>query len=103
MASMALMLVTIWLMSEGKPYAWTFYPMIFMFFTTVAALIVHVVQASQWRFLQERLKGRHMIGNTLMGLVGIFLVVAAIILAVEGWKAFGRFRVVKAQAAPAKA
>ena len=39
MASLALMLVTAWLMSEGKSAAWTFYPMIFMFFTTVAALI----------------------------------------------------------------
>jgi len=28
MASLALMLVTAWLMSEGKSYAWTFYPMI---------------------------------------------------------------------------
>ena len=37
MASLALMLVTAWLMSEGKTYAWTFYPMIFMFITTVAA------------------------------------------------------------------
>ena len=39
MASLALMLVTAWLMSEGKSAAWTFYPMIFMFITTVAALI----------------------------------------------------------------
>src|SRR5512137_3107928 len=39
MASLALMLVTAYLMSEGKPYAWTFYPMIFMFFTTAAALV----------------------------------------------------------------
>ena len=39
MASLALMLVTVWLMSEGKSYAWTFYPMIFMFVTTVAALL----------------------------------------------------------------
>ena len=38
MASLALMLVTAWLMSEGKPYAWAFYPMIFMFITTIAAL-----------------------------------------------------------------
>jgi carbon starvation protein len=102
MASMALMLVTIWLMSEGKSYAWTFYPMIFMFITTVAALIFTSYRLL-WRVVTGAVKGEALIGNTLMGLVGIFLVVAAIILAVEGWKAFGRFRVVKAQAAPAKA
>ena len=39
MASLALMLVTAYLMSEGRPAAWTFYPMIFMFFTTAAALV----------------------------------------------------------------
>jgi hypothetical protein len=38
-----------------------------------------------------------------MGLIGFFLVIAAIILAVEGVKAFNRYRAVKAQPAPAKA
>jgi carbon starvation protein len=103
MASMALMLVTAYLMSEGKPYGWTFYPMIFMFVTTVAALIF-----TSYRLLNRVFTGgaktvEAMVGNTLMGLVGLFLVVAAIILAVEGWKAFGRYRAVRAEAAPAKA
>jgi hypothetical protein len=44
-----------------------------------------------------------LIGNTLMGLIGFFLVIAAIILAVEGAKAFNRYRAIRAQAAPAKA
>jgi carbon starvation protein len=39
MASLALMLVTAYLMSEGRPAAWTFVPMVFMFFTTAAALV----------------------------------------------------------------
>jgi hypothetical protein len=38
-----------------------------------------------------------------MGFVGFFLVIAAIILGVEGWKAFGRYRALRAQPAPAKA
>jgi hypothetical protein len=38
-----------------------------------------------------------------MGFVGFFLVIAAIILAVEGVKAFGRYKTIRAQAAPAKA
>jgi len=102
MASMALMLMTAWLMSQGKPYGWTFYPMIFMFFTTTAALLV-----TAWRlFIQVylgKVKGEALIGNTLMILVAIFLVIAAIILAVEGWKAFGRYKAVRAEGAPAKA
>jgi carbon starvation protein len=102
MASMALMLMTAWLMSQGKPYGWTFYPMIFMFFTTTAALLV-----TAWRLFQQvylgKVKGEALVGNTLMILVAIFLVIAAIILAVEGMKAFSRYRAVRAEAVPAKA
>jgi len=102
MASMALMLMTAWLMSQGKPYAWTFYPMIFMFFTTTAALIVTSYRLFN-AVISGAVKGEAYIGNILMGLVAIFLVIAAIILAVEGLKAFSRHRAVKAEAAPAKA
>jgi len=102
MASMALMLVTAYLMSEGKPYAWTFYPMIFMFVTTVAALLL-----TSYRLLKAvfsgAVKGEALVGNTLMGLVAIFLVIAAIILAVEGVKAFNRYRAMKPVGVPAKA
>ncbi len=103
MASMALMLATAYLMSEGKPYAWTFYPMIFMFFTTAAALLVTSYRLFFLQVLGGKVKGAALIGNTLMSFVAIFLVIAAIILAVEGWKAFGRYRAIKAQPAPAKA
>jgi carbon starvation protein len=103
MASMALMLVTAYLMSEGKSYRWVFYPMIFMFFTTAAALLVTAYRLFVLQVLAGKVKGVALIGNTLMSLVAIFLVIAAIILAVEGWKAFGRYRAVKAEAAPAKA
>jgi len=103
MASLALMLITAWLMSEGKSYAWTFYPMIFMFVTTVAALL-YTSYGLLSKVFTGAVKGAEaLIGNTLMGLVGFFLVIAAIILAVEGWKAFGRYRALRVQAAPAKA
>jgi carbon starvation protein len=102
MASMALMLVTAYLMSEGKPYGWTFYPMIFMFVTTVAALL-YTSYSLFSKVFTGKATGGALIGNLLMGVVAIFLVIAAIILAVEGWKAFGRYRAIKAQPAPAKA
>ena len=96
MASLALMLVTAWLMSEGKPIAWTFYPMIFMFVTTIAALLY-----TSWSLLDKvfsgAVKGEALVGNTLMGLVGFFLVIAAMALAVEGVKAFNRYRGIRSQ------
>ena len=102
MASLALMLITVWLMSEGKSYAWTFYPMIFMFVTTVAALLY-----TSWSLLRKvfagGVQGEAFVGNLLMGLVGFFLVICALILGYEGFKAFKRLRALKAQGAPAKA
>ncbi|HUL21259.1 MAG TPA: carbon starvation CstA family protein [Thermodesulfobacteriota bacterium] len=102
MASLALMLMTLWLMSQGKPYKWTFYPMIFMFVTTIAALVVTSFRLFRAVFTGA-VKGEAYIGNILMGLVAVFLIIAALILAVEGLKAFGRYKTVKAEAAPARA
>jgi len=98
MASLALMLVTAWLMSEGKSFAWTFYPMIFMFVTTVAALL-YTSYSLLSKVLTGAVQGEALIGNTLMGLVGFFLVIAALLLGFEGFKAFGRYRTLRAQPA----
>lgn len=102
MASLALMLITAWLMSEGKNYAWSLLPMIFMLVTTIAALLYTSYGLLQ-KVFTGAVKGEALVGNTLMGLVGFFLVIAAIILAVEGLKAFSRYRAVKVEIAPAKA
>ncbi|MEW6670897.1 MAG: carbon starvation CstA family protein [Thermodesulfobacteriota bacterium] len=99
MASLALMLVTVWLISEGRSAAWTFYPMIFMFVTTIAALIYTSFNLLR-KVISGAVTGEALVGNTLMGLVGVFLVIAAIILAVEGIKALNRYRSVGAKPQP---
>src|SRR5512136_746936 len=96
MASLALMLVSAWLMSEGKSHAWTFYPMIFMFVTTVAALIYTSYNLLN-KVFSGAVKGEALVGNTLMGFVGFFLVIAALMLGAEGVKAFKRYRAMKGQ------
>ena len=100
MASLALMLMTAWLMSEGKSAAWTFWPMIFMFITTIAALLFTTYNLFQ-KVFSGAVKGQDLVGNTLMGLVGLFLVIAAFILGWEGFKAFNRYRTIRNQAAAA--
>ncbi|MBP8646480.1 MAG: carbon starvation protein A [Syntrophobacteraceae bacterium] len=96
LASLALMLVTAWLMSEGRSSAWTFYPMIFMFITTVGALLWTSYSLLD-KVLKGAVKGEALVGNTLMGIVGFFLVIAAVILAVEAFRAFGRYRASRVQ------
>ena len=102
MAALALMLVTAWMMSEGRSYAWSFYPMIFMFVTTVAALL-YTSYGLLSKVFTGAVKGEALVGNTLMGFIGLFLVIAALILGFEGVKAFNRYRALRAQPAPAKA
>jgi carbon starvation protein len=102
MASLALLLITAWLMSEGKPATWTFLPMVFMFITTIAALLYTSYSLLQ-KVFAGAVKGEALVGNTLMGLVGFFLVIAAIILGIEGAKALSRYRAAKGQPAVAKA
>jgi hypothetical protein len=88
-------------MSEGKPAAWAFWPMIFMFITTIAALLYTSYSLLQ-KVISGAVKGEALIGNTLMGLVGFFLVIAALILGMEGMKALRRYRtIIKTQAAAA--
>ena len=103
MASLALLLVSAWLVSEGRPSGWAFYPMIFMFVTTIAALLFTSYNLLVMKVLAGAVKGEQLVGNTLMGIVALFLVVAALVLAWEGFKAFRRFREVKAAPAPSKA
>jgi carbon starvation protein len=102
MASLALLLVTAWLMSEGRPSKWAFYPMIFMFITTIAALLFTSYSLLQ-KVFSGAVKGEALVGNTLMGLVGFFLVIAALILGWEGIKALNRYRTIRLQPASAPA
>jgi hypothetical protein len=76
--------------------------MIFMFITTIAALLYTSYNLLQ-KVFAGGIKGEALVGNTLMGLVGFFLVIAAIILGIEGAKALSRYRAARGQLAEAKA
>jgi carbon starvation protein len=103
MASLALMLVSAWLMSEGRPSAWAVIPMIFMFVTTIAALLYTTYNLANKVFGGAFKTTEQVVGNSLMACAALFLVIAALVLAFEGIKAFQRYRNVKAQGAPARA
>ncbi len=102
MASLALMLITAWLMSEGKNSLWALLPMIFMLVTTIAALL-YTSYGLLVKVFTGAVKGEALIGNTIMGFVGFFLVIAALVLAVEGVKAFKRYQAIRVQPATVKA
>jgi ABC-type thiamin/hydroxymethylpyrimidine transport system permease subunit len=67
----------------------------------VAALLY-----TSWGLLNKVLaggiRGEAFVGNLLMGVVGFFLVICALILGYEGIMAFKRLSALKAEGAPAK-
>jgi carbon starvation protein len=100
MASLALLLITLWLMSKGKAYQWTFWPFVFMFVTTIAALVYKVVESID-KLVKGGLTGQQIAANVIIALVAILLIVAAAFLAWDGVQAIRKFRA--QMAAPAKA
>jgi carbon starvation protein len=105
MASLALMLVTIWLLNEGKNALYAAIPMIFMYVTTVAAnlvtafnLWVQVVQPNWGKAGREPA----ILGGVLMILIAILLVGAALVIGWEAYKAVQKLRA-QPKGVPAKA
>jgi len=91
MASLALLLITLWLMSKGKSYLWTFVPFVFMFITTIAALLYKVIESID-KLAAPGLTGEAIAANVIIALVALLLVVAAGILAWDGLQAIQRYR-----------
>jgi carbon starvation protein len=101
-AGLALLLITIWLVQEGKKYAWTFWPSIFMYVTTVAALLETARRSffDAAGLFDSSAGMAFRIGNGIAGLIGLFLALAALMLAWDGLKSFNKARS-KPAAAPA--
>jgi carbon starvation protein len=96
MASLALLLVTLWLKNKGKSYQWTFWPFIFMFITTIGALLYKAYEAFFINLPKTADPVANKIANVgqfttaqvIIGVVALILVVTALILAWDAWKAF---------------
>lgn len=85
MASLALLLITVWLMEEGKSAAWAFWPFVFMYVTTIAALLYTGVKV----FMEL---SKAPVGNFIAGLIAFLLVIAALILGYDAMGAVNRAR-----------
>jgi carbon starvation protein len=86
MAGLALLLITLWLMSEGRKHAWALYPSIFMIVTTIAALL-YLAYVNFFKALPAAKTAQASIASILVGIIALVLVVAAAFLIADGWKA----------------
>ena len=92
MAALALLLVTLWLMANGKQYLWTLVPFLFIFVTTIVALLITAYNTLNQVLTTPDLPADKFVGNILAGGIAIYLVIAALILGWDSFKAFQRHR-----------
>jgi carbon starvation protein len=89
MAGLALLLISLWLMSEGRKHAWAFYPAIFMIVTDLAALL-WIAYTNLVVKLPAAATVQAALASALVGIICLVLVVAAAFLIVDGWQALQR-------------
>jgi carbon starvation protein len=98
MAALALLLTTLFLVQKAKNYKVAIYPMYFMYVTTVCGLFY----TAFFKALPAAFKGQKVFGNIFAAAVSVLLIICALILAYDGWKAFKKYKSAAA-AAPAEA
>jgi carbon starvation protein len=86
MAGLALLLIALWAMSEGRKHTWAFYPSIFMIITTLAALL-YLAYTNFFKALPAADTAQKSIAAILVGVIAVVLIVAALFLIVDGIKA----------------
>jgi len=96
MASFALLLVTLFLVQKAKNYKIAIYPMFFMYATTVSAIFY----VAFFKMIPAAFAGKKVFGNLFGAAVSILLIILAIILAYDGWKAFKKYKSGEAAEAP---
>ena len=93
MAALSLMLVTIWLASVGKDWLYAGLPTVFMYVTTVGSIVVTGYNLYFNVYVPNLDAGRLLpvAGSGLMVLVSLLLVVAALLIGFDGWRAFLKY------------
>ncbi len=104
MAALGLLLVVVWLRSSGRSTAYAMIPMLFMYITTMASIIVTAYNLYVSVLTAPAFAGRAIVqaGGWAMILISILLFVAAAVIAYDAWGAWKRYSGVPT-AAPAPA
>ena len=92
MASLALLLVTLYLVQKSRHYHVAIYPMFFMYVTTVCALFYTAFFKLIPEALGGKVAGTQVFGNLFAAAVAILLIVCALLLGYDGFKAFVKYR-----------
>ncbi len=89
MAGLALMIITLWLLREKRRTVFTSIPMFFMIITTISALI-YLSYSGITGYMADPTR----IGLGIAAAINIILIILAIVMVVEGYKAYRRIKLV---------
>jgi len=93
LAGIVLMIGTLWLMKQKKPSYFTSIPMVFMFGTTIVALLwLSYLLFANALFPTVPVTGLYLAGNMISGAIGIVLVILSFVLLYDGAKAFQKLK-----------
>ena len=101
MAALSLLIVTVWLVSTGRNPAFAGIPMVFMYVTTMAATLVTAYNLYKTVATAEGIAGISVFGAWAMILVALLLFVAAVVIAIDGYKAYSHYQRAPAEPVPA--
>ncbi|MGB9206245.1 MAG: carbon starvation CstA family protein [Terriglobales bacterium] len=90
MAALSLLIVSIWLKSIGRNPRFAFWPMLFMYVTTMAAIVVTAYNLYASILSNPKIAAQpiNSIGAIAMILVSVLLFIAALIIAYDAWHAW---------------
>ncbi len=105
MAALGLLLVTVWLRSTGRNPLYAAIPMLFMYVTTMASMIVTAYNQYVSVLMAPAFQGQAIVqaGGWSMVIIAALLFVCAAFIAYDSWKAWQKYSgAPKAAAAPAE-
>jgi carbon starvation protein len=91
LAALSLLIVTVWLRSIGRNPAYAGIPMLFMYVTTIAATGITAWNLYKTVATREGVATISVLGAWAMIIVAVLLVVAAIMIAIDGWKSYSGY------------
>jgi carbon starvation protein len=92
LAALSLLLVTVWLVSTKRSAIWAGIPMVFMYVTTIAATGVTAYNLYEGIVKNESSATISLWGAWAMIAVSVLMVIAALVIAYDGWRAYLRYR-----------
>jgi len=92
MAALGLLIVSLWLRSEGRNPRYAFWPMLFMYATTMAAILVTAYNLYASILTNPAIAAEpiNLIGAVAMIIVALLLFAAALVIAYDAWNAWHR-------------